>query len=288
MEKELIPFIDNLETLVSEFNELYQARLVKKQDLKKTERKRTNSNSINRELIFKKTEGLCHVCGCELDINDFEADHIKPHSQGGTEVVGNFLPSCSKCNNYRWNYSPEEIQWILKLGVWFKTKIQERNTIGLETASEFILDEIKREKRRKSPRKPKTGIRQSLFPIKGKHKHGYIESTAQEIEKATNIIAKFELVNNSFLSETEFINKSFLITGESTMKRKDLESLLLEKQGVIKKTLSKNLDYLVIGNFYGLMKVYELEKLNDVKNANIKIITQNELIEFLNNKNHNI
>ncbi|MEW4923255.1 HNH endonuclease [Algibacter sp. 2305UL17-15] len=277
MENELIPFIDNLDTLVNEFNELYQDRLLKKQKSKNTDRKRTALNIKQRKIVFCKTEGLCHICGCELNINKFEADHVKPHSQGGNEITDNFLPSCSKCNNYRWNYSPEEIQWILKLGVWLKTKIQERDNIGLRTASEFLLDEVKRENRRNLPRKPKVKLEtniNNLFPIKGRHKYGFLEPTFEEIEKAKQIIAKFQLKIN--YSDIRIVNKTFLITGESNIARKNIESFILKKDGLIKKTVSQKLDYLVIGNFYGLMKVYQVEKLNENKNANIKIITQSE------------
>jgi hypothetical protein len=47
---------------------------------------------------------------------------------------------------------PQEIQWILKIGIWAKTQISKHTKIGSEIASQFINYEFKRENRRKKPR----------------------------------------------------------------------------------------------------------------------------------------
>src|SRR5215210_5376567 len=60
--------------------------------------KRTALTKTQRELVLDKTGGRCHVCGIELEINNFHADHVKPHITGGLHDVNNFLPSCSTCN----------------------------------------------------------------------------------------------------------------------------------------------------------------------------------------------
>jgi len=105
-----------------------------------------------RGTIYAKTGGQCHVCGQQVDINKFEADHVKSHSSGGTSVTDNFLPACKTCNNYRWHYLPEELQWILKLGVWARTEISMNTNLGNLMANAFIDKETLREKRRKTPR----------------------------------------------------------------------------------------------------------------------------------------
>src|SRR5690349_6833885 len=74
---------------------------------------------VERKQVLDKTDGRCHVCGVKIQ-GSFQADHVKSHSSGGYHNVSNYLPSCNLCNNYRWHYSPQEIQWILKLGVWVK------------------------------------------------------------------------------------------------------------------------------------------------------------------------
>lgn len=88
-----------------------------------------------RQIIFEKTGGQCHVCGRVLQVNKFEADHVKSHSSGGTSKTDNFLPACRTCNNYRWNYLPKEFQWILKLGVWARTEIENNRKLGLLMAA---------------------------------------------------------------------------------------------------------------------------------------------------------
>jgi 5-methylcytosine-specific restriction endonuclease McrA len=284
MKDELIPYINDVDTLVNEMNELFQNRLFIKQESKNTKTLKSTLNIDQRQVILAKTDGLCHVCGCELELNDFQADHIKPHSQGGNNNINNFLASCSKCNNYRWNYSPEEIQWVLKLGVWLKTQIQERNETGLKTAIEFLAYETKRENRRSSPRKPKLNVKMTLlnlFPIKRKLWNGQIEATFEEIEKARGIISKYGIEDCNSNEKIFLKNNTFVISGESNLPRKEFENLILAKEGIVKKSISKNIDFLVIGNFYGLNKVYEVGKINSASDKKIKIITQSELIKYV-------
>ncbi len=111
--------------------------------------KRSALTTTQRKLIFEKTDGHCHICGVQLEITNFQADHVKAHSAGGTHSANNYLPSCFTCNNYRWHYSSEEIQIILKLGVWVKTKITRDEVLGLEIANQFVKHEMALRKNRK-------------------------------------------------------------------------------------------------------------------------------------------
>jgi len=97
-----------------------------------------------------KTDSHCHICGIELGQKGFHADHVKPHSTGGIHAESNYLPSCSTCNKLRWNYSPEEIQVILKLGVWAKSKVLDGSDLALVIANEFVKHDMKLRKRRKT------------------------------------------------------------------------------------------------------------------------------------------
>ncbi len=76
---------------------------------KVTGAKRSVLSGKQRELVLAKTDGRCHVCGIELELNNFHADHVKSHITGGVHAENNYLPSCSTCNNLRWHYSSEEI-----------------------------------------------------------------------------------------------------------------------------------------------------------------------------------
>ncbi len=112
--------------------------------------KRTALSKNQRELILSKTNSHCHICGIELEEKGFHADHVKPHSAGGIHSENNYLASCSTCNKLRWHYSPEEIQIVLKLGVWAKTKVLDDTELGLEIANQFVKHDMLLRKRRKA------------------------------------------------------------------------------------------------------------------------------------------
>ena len=114
--------------------------------------RRTSLTRKERAEILKKSGGRCHLCGGEIDEANWEADHVFPHSAGGTGALENYLPAHRLCNNYRWHYSTEEFQWILKLGVWFRTQIEKETTIGSELGAQFVSHERRRVGRRKSDR----------------------------------------------------------------------------------------------------------------------------------------
>lgn len=279
MKQDSIPYIDNASTLIEELNILYQKRLIKKEyNKERNEIKRINLSKEQRQNIYDKTDGLCHVCGMKLEIDNIQADHVKPFSTGGDDIVDNFLPACSQCNNYRWDYSSEEIQWILKLGVWFKTEIQRKSKEGLEVLPKFIKDEIKREHRRKKPRTPKVVEIdfKDLLPVKGKLGYRIRTTTYSEIKNARSIIEK-HLITNINLIDDFFYSKSFLISGETNFDRDIIEKFIKEKGGTIKTSVSTKLDYLIIGNLYGYSKVTKLQEINDKNEKIISIILSNKI-----------
>ena len=101
-------------------------------------------NKEERLQILAKTVCKCHICGQELSLAEFQADHVVSHVRGGIHKVDNYLPACFICNNYRWHYLPEELQLILKIGVWAKTEIERKSTIGNLMASKFAAKEVRR------------------------------------------------------------------------------------------------------------------------------------------------
>ena len=141
-------FIKNPELLASHLKELKTLRISKK---KKEVRKYSLTKS-DKIAILEKTNYKCHICGGTVALNAFEADHVEVHSAAVNNRIDNFLPACRTCNNYRWFYEPEEIKWILKLGIWLKTEIERNTRIGKLSAKKFILYEINRESRRKKIR----------------------------------------------------------------------------------------------------------------------------------------
>ncbi len=112
--------------------------------------KRSSLTQNQKKSILSKTNSRCHVCGIEIDVNKFQADHVKSHSAGGKHEENNYLPSCRTCNRYRWNYAPEQLKIILKLGVWAKSQLLKESELGKEIANKFVNHELNVRKRRVS------------------------------------------------------------------------------------------------------------------------------------------
>lgn len=51
-----------------------------------------------KAVIFRLGKGICAGCGKKLSEDDFEADHIVPHSKGGKTQIANGQILCSDCN----------------------------------------------------------------------------------------------------------------------------------------------------------------------------------------------
>lgn len=139
-------FLFDTELLQQKIYELH----MKRKEGKIPSIRKTKLTRKDRALIFSKTDGRCHVCSEKLSLQNFEADHIVSHISGGLHKIDNYLPACFICNNYRWHYLPEELQLILKLGVWAKTEIENRTTLGKLMATKFVSKEIRRVKNKKS------------------------------------------------------------------------------------------------------------------------------------------
>lgn len=60
-----------------------------------------------RKKVFEITNGRCFYCGCELEFDNFHADHFHPKSFGG-KAKDNLVPSCPDCNMSKGNLSIEQ------------------------------------------------------------------------------------------------------------------------------------------------------------------------------------
>lgn len=113
-------------------------------------RRRYSLTKVQRNLILSKTGGRCHICGGKIKSGEnWHADHVLAHAHGGEHSVENYLAAHPICNNYRWHYGSEEFQWILKLGVWFRTLIERRDDLAMALAERFVIYERHRIARQK-------------------------------------------------------------------------------------------------------------------------------------------
>jgi hypothetical protein len=110
-------------------------------------RPRSQLSERNRQLVLEATDGRCHICGGDVGAQ-WQADHVLAHSGGGSNDHKNFLPAHALCNNYRWDYLPEEFQLILKLGVWARTEIEKGTRNGESIAASFSVKEANVKSRR--------------------------------------------------------------------------------------------------------------------------------------------
>jgi len=131
---------------------LRMERLTRKTEVRVQGVKRRSLTPVQRRVVLAKTGGRCHICGGPI-CGKWAADHVFPRAQGGEHAVGNYLPAHAICNGSRWFYGTEEFQWILKLGVWLRTQIEEKNDgLALILAQRFIEHEVRRNARQKSSR----------------------------------------------------------------------------------------------------------------------------------------
>lgn len=57
-----------------------------------------------RMAVYKKANGHCAYCGCELEYKDMQVDHVIPingWSEQGEDTLDNMLPACRSCNHYK-------------------------------------------------------------------------------------------------------------------------------------------------------------------------------------------
>lgn len=60
-----------------------------------------NDKKERRRNVLAKTGGFCAYCGDQLDVTNFEIDHVIPRVSGGTSHLSNLAPACSVCNGLK-------------------------------------------------------------------------------------------------------------------------------------------------------------------------------------------
>ncbi|MGI9461610.1 MAG: HNH endonuclease, partial [Alphaproteobacteria bacterium] len=63
---------------------------------------RSFDDKTKRE-VYDKQKGKCKICDKKFDIDDMQADHIKPWSKGGKTIKENCQMLCRPCNQEKYN-----------------------------------------------------------------------------------------------------------------------------------------------------------------------------------------
>jgi 5-methylcytosine-specific restriction endonuclease McrA len=95
-----------------------------------------------RKAILAKTGGRCHVCGGRVN-REWRADHVFAYRTGVESSVRNYLAAHALCNAYRWDYSPQEFQWILKIGIWARLQMEKESVLGEQMLEAFHAHEMR-------------------------------------------------------------------------------------------------------------------------------------------------
>jgi len=141
------PSFDTPEAFVAHLRQLRFARLISKTTAEKPLRR--HLSATERQEILEKTGGLCHLCGGKID-GAWTANHVRPYAYEANDSIDNYLPCHAACNRARWFYGDSEFRWILKLGVFFRTQLEEKgNEHAIELARAFLEQEAKNVSRRK-------------------------------------------------------------------------------------------------------------------------------------------
>ena len=76
-------------------------------------------NKKLRQEVYDKCNGHCAYCGCEIEYEDMQIDHIVPKYRNnemwhkgeiGTDNISNLNPSCRMCNYYKGMNSLEQFR----------------------------------------------------------------------------------------------------------------------------------------------------------------------------------
>ena len=60
-----------------------------------------NFDEAQRQVIYRRGNGICKMCGKQCEWNNWEADHIVPWSHGGRTEVENGQVLCPSCNSMK-------------------------------------------------------------------------------------------------------------------------------------------------------------------------------------------
>jgi DNA polymerase-3 subunit epsilon len=119
---------------------------------------------------------------------------------------------------------------------------------------------------------------------KTSEKKSFWNEPSNELKEENIEIVNLYLIEKNELENLSFLNKGVVITGEFTTSRQVCTESIIRLKGNLKSAITKNVDYVIIGQDYGWSKIQKIHELNTTKNCNIKILTEDDLSFLIKNK----
>ena len=71
------------------------------------------SQSLRRRM-FEKDGGICRYCGVDLDVHNFDVEHLTPVCRGGSDEESNLGISCKRCNSAKGTMTETEFREFIR------------------------------------------------------------------------------------------------------------------------------------------------------------------------------
>lgn len=142
-ESETEELFESSAELADHLLKLQLERNKQKKEMRDQRKRETLPKSV-RERILRKTGRRCHICGGLIEPwHKWRVDYVLVAGKNSSPVKCG-LPAHNTSNNSRCFYSPEELKWIFKLGIWFRGQIAKKSPPALKLANRFVKYEKRR------------------------------------------------------------------------------------------------------------------------------------------------
>lgn len=78
------------------------------------------------------------------------------------------------------------------------------------------------------------------------------------------------------VNQIKINGKGFIFTGEITTDRNEAKKVITKNGGVIKASITRNVDFVIVGTDFGWSKIQKVHKLNTEKKCEIRILTNSD------------
>jgi hypothetical protein len=65
------------------------------------------------------------------------ADHVASFASGAGSRPTNYLPAHRECNGFKWYYSPRELRWMLRMGIWARSRMERESRLSNDALDDF-------------------------------------------------------------------------------------------------------------------------------------------------------